>query len=459
MAIGVPNSPDLDRLASLVDHRTEEPDIEYKSWIDLSNAESKSKLAKHLCALANYGGGWIVFGIDDDGNHAEPRPDDLKGYNQDILNGIVSRYLHPSFHCNVYLVTSQITKKQYPVVRVPPHGAQPVCAKTDGPLINKQRVGVSQGVHYIRTSGPKSVPIDRPELWKELLHRCVLAERNQLLSSIGRLFEQPTTVESAPLLEEFVDRSIDRWNDLQKSGWLVDPRENMSAVSFQYLKDDGSSARSIPLKQLLSNLREASNAAEAEREFTLAPFDMTYSGLNTPSVFLFKDNEGYECDAVTKDGEYVFAPSLSRVLVSGLGSEIRTYHEDTQWIKDAVEGRSSRKWIPGKHFSPKFQASRMHAFVLFVRYFSQSFPDAARCNFVVDFAGLNSRNIAETRGPNFGRERLAAISKRRIRIESPLEKLAGDGASEVAATLLNPILRLFGGTEVDGDFVRRHTLD
>jgi hypothetical protein len=230
--INSPDSPNLDRLASLIDHRTEELDVEYKSWMDLSDSEHKSKIAKHLCALANHGGGWLVFGVSDDGNHAEPHPGDLTNYNQDIVNGIVSRYLHPAFHCNVYFVTSPINKAKYPIVRVPSHAAQPVCAKTDGPLINKQRIGVTQGVHYIRTQGPRSVPIDTPELWRELLHRCVLAERDKLLSSIGRLFERPTMVAEAPLLEEFVENAIDRWGKLQTSGCLCLVRSPLRSVIF-----------------------------------------------------------------------------------------------------------------------------------------------------------------------------------------------------------------------------------
>ena len=145
MAPNIPPNQDLDRLASLVDHRTEEPDVEYKSWMDLGTAENKSKLAKHLCALANYGGGWMIFGIANDGSHAEPHPSDLSGYSQDIINGIVSRYLQPAFHCNVHMVTSAISLKKYPVVQVPPHGAQPVCAKSDGPLVENRRVVKSSG--------------------------------------------------------------------------------------------------------------------------------------------------------------------------------------------------------------------------------------------------------------------------------------------------------------------------
>src|SRR5579884_3631526 len=123
------DAPDLDRISTLVDHRTEEPDIEYKTWMDLSVSENKSKIAKHLCALSNFGGGWLIFGISNDGTHSEPHPGDLSSYNQDIINGVISKYLHPAFHCNVYIVPSKTTKKSYPVVRVPPHGAQPVSAK------------------------------------------------------------------------------------------------------------------------------------------------------------------------------------------------------------------------------------------------------------------------------------------------------------------------------------------
>ena len=133
MAPDIPGTQDLDRLSSLIDHRTEEPEVEYKAWMDLSTPENKAKLAKHLCALSNYGGGWIIFGVSDDGSHTEPHPGDLAPYNQDIINGIVSRYLHPAFHCNVHFVISPKTSKQYPVVQVPPHGAQPICAKSDGP--------------------------------------------------------------------------------------------------------------------------------------------------------------------------------------------------------------------------------------------------------------------------------------------------------------------------------------
>ena len=168
-------------LAALVDHRSEEPDIEYKAWMDLADNEKKAKLAKHLCALANHGGGTLIFGVNDDGSYSEPRPESLDLYCQDVINDIVGKYLAPPFHCNVFIVRSSETGKDYPVVRVPPHGRVPVCAKRDGPRQDNRTVGISKGVYYTRIPGPKSVPIDSPELWREVIHRCIVNERESLL--------------------------------------------------------------------------------------------------------------------------------------------------------------------------------------------------------------------------------------------------------------------------------------
>jgi hypothetical protein len=250
-----------------------------------------------------------------------------------------------------------------------------------------------------------------------------------------------------------------RWNELQKDGWPVDPIENKSAVSFQLTQDDGAPVAPITLPKLLSGLREASNWADAECEFAVAPFDMTYAGMSPPSVFLFKDIEGYESDAILKDGEYLFAPSLSRVLVNGIGTEVRPYHEDTDWVKSAVEQRSSRKWNQGDNISPRFQAARMYAFILFVRHFSQSYVDARKCAFVVDFQGLNNRVLSDTKGFDFRGRKQSTTAKRRFRLETSLEKLLGDGALETTVSLLNPMFRLFHGTEIDAAFVRNQTRD
>jgi predicted HTH transcriptional regulator len=55
---------DLD-LSDLLSGKSEDPSVEYKAWIDTSTNEAKAKLAKHIAALANHGGGYLVFGVED----------------------------------------------------------------------------------------------------------------------------------------------------------------------------------------------------------------------------------------------------------------------------------------------------------------------------------------------------------------------------------------------------------
>ena len=260
----VVGTEDFDRLSSLVDHKNEEPDVEYKTWMDLSTPENKAKTAKHLCSLANYGGGWLIFGIADDGSHAEPHPQDLSGYKQDLINSIVSRYLHPAFHCNVHFVKSSITQKTYPVVQIPPHGPQPVSAKTDGPLVNNQRVGVTRGAHYIRVPGPQSVVINQPEQWQQVLRRCVSQEREQLIASIGRLFEAPTITSNVSSLDDFIKELVARWDDIQKTGWPTDSKKNRTALGFQILTDAGQPVAPLSLNALAGAVRESSNQVQID---------------------------------------------------------------------------------------------------------------------------------------------------------------------------------------------------
>ena len=171
---------DAPELQELVDAPRERLDVEYKAWLDPTDRETSAKLAKHLCALANFGGGFLVFGIDNDMNPAGPRPASAGSYDQDTLSGIVKRYLTPAFQVAVYEVTSVGTKTTHPVVWVPSHEAVPVCSARGGPEIGGKPVGIVRGTYYTRGPGPESVAISRPEQWAPVIRRCVLRERQAL---------------------------------------------------------------------------------------------------------------------------------------------------------------------------------------------------------------------------------------------------------------------------------------
>jgi hypothetical protein len=172
-------------LEALLTAKSEALEVEYKAWLDTSQPEARAKIARHLAALANHGGGYLIFGIDD--TTKEPQgPTSLAAelFGEDAISSIIKRYLDPRFQCRIEHVAHKGVA--YPVVIVPSHGARPVIAIADGPQdAKKQPVGIREGTIYFRSAGPESIAIKRPDEWSALLERC-LAHRADLLASIMR---------------------------------------------------------------------------------------------------------------------------------------------------------------------------------------------------------------------------------------------------------------------------------
>lgn len=172
-------------LSDLLAGTNENLGIEFKAWMDTRDGEVRAKLARHIAALANHGGGYLIFSVDDTTRKPLGKTElDLGLFSQDAIAGIVKKYLDPRIQVLVEnVVHEEVT---YPVVVVPPHGARPVIAIADGPQDNRNRpIGVTQGAIYIRAPGPESAPIRSPDDWNALLDRC-LSHRSDLLGNVLR---------------------------------------------------------------------------------------------------------------------------------------------------------------------------------------------------------------------------------------------------------------------------------
>jgi hypothetical protein len=119
------------RLADFLANPRETPEVELKQWLDLGKPENRGKVARHLMALANYGGGWLQFGF-------VQQPDGL--------------FTHEGIGCP--------DPKRYP-------GNDP-----------------RKGGTYDRLPGPESSPLSEANDWHELLERCLRARRDELVASI-----------------------------------------------------------------------------------------------------------------------------------------------------------------------------------------------------------------------------------------------------------------------------------
>ncbi|MGN6665172.1 MAG: AlbA family DNA-binding domain-containing protein [Solirubrobacterales bacterium] len=180
---------DLQRqLSELVQQPREDLGTEIKAWLDLSLNALRAELARELIALANHGGGFIVFGFvdDDDGWHPEgPCPFDLALYSQDNLNGICEHYAEPHFHCDVHRVRTS-GGPEHVVVVVPGGHRVPIRSKRGGPEesgVGGRQTQLRADRYYIRRPGPQSAPISSGREWDDLLQRCIRAQREELVES------------------------------------------------------------------------------------------------------------------------------------------------------------------------------------------------------------------------------------------------------------------------------------
>lgn len=125
-------------LSELVAGRSEDLGVEYKFWIDTSQPEVRAKLARHIAALADHGGGYRIFRVDDVTGQPQGATElDQALFSQDAISAIVRRYLEPRIQIRVD--HAEHGGAPYPVVIVPSHGARPVFAAADGPQDDKGR--------------------------------------------------------------------------------------------------------------------------------------------------------------------------------------------------------------------------------------------------------------------------------------------------------------------------------
>lgn len=189
-------------LQELVDNPNEVLSVEYKAWLDLAgDTEACANLARHIAAIANHGGGFIVFGFNNkDLSYAGPNPYIATAIDRDRISGLVKRYLDPTFQCDVQVIRSQ-AGSDHPVIVVPGHGAVPICAKAGGPQIDGKVRGIVAGTYYTRKAGPESHPIRTPAEWAPIIRRCALHERAAILGALGAVLSGAPTAADGDLLK------------------------------------------------------------------------------------------------------------------------------------------------------------------------------------------------------------------------------------------------------------------
>lgn len=217
----MPNSSHDQRLSELVAFPREDLNIELKGWLSPSDEADRANIAKALLALANTGGGYLLIGFDEvDGAWAPAPAAAATEFSQDLINQIVARYADPPFQCAVFQVAGPDGGPLHPVIVVPGSHRVPIRAKSEDPAHKHVRVHA----YYIRRPGPCHDQPQNASEWDDLIRRCMLAARDELLAAFRHIMQQDHASPPPPTQDDLLawDRgSHERFEALVK-GALAD---------------------------------------------------------------------------------------------------------------------------------------------------------------------------------------------------------------------------------------------
>jgi len=439
-------------LDDLVDSPRETLEIEMKRWLDLDDPVVRAKLARHAAALANHGGGYLVFGFNDDLSQDSARPVSLTDYSRDTFSGIFKKYLSPLFQCEVVFVKNK-DGLAFPVVRVPGHGRTPVMAKANGPSDASGRTqGVHAGTCYIRKPGPESAPAIGDEDWAPLIRRCLLNDRDRLLRDFAALVQTPAAAEIAPheRLREWHEQSAERFGRILAAApgleWPVPLAANHYQLSYLISTEGG---EAIPEADLVRILDEVNNEV---RDTVWTGWSMFYP-FTRPEIapaFHPEHLDGTGSDVLETDliGDGTFdisLPDFWRVTPDGRASIVRAYRED--------RGDASRP--AGSWLSPETVLRETAELVTHARLLARRYATASAISFRCTWIGLRGRRLFDFDPRISWGHRPAASADRRI-VDGAwsLAQLAADWP-KVVSDLSCPVLRLFSLDQCGPELVRQ----
>ena len=409
---------------------------------ELDDKASQARLAKHFCALANHGSGFVVFGIEDDMTPAGDPPAQAGPYDQDRMSSIVKRYLTPAFQVEVYEVTASRTGTVHPVVWVPSHEAVPVCSKRGGPHNGGKPVGIEQATHYTRAPGPESVPVTTPEHWRPIIERCVRRGRQALLAGLEPLLRSPGGPVSEP------GETLRQWHEAAHRKFLEGVGGDRDAVLFTRAHYQFTYRIEVADGQRL----DTSGFVDELRTMGYEVMQLVNSGWSMFEILNVTDlmprwtiddslgeEEFLECDFVSLRGSQMIPPELWRISPSGMATMVRAYDEDHREIGNGRAGFDAGTWL-----WPFAMAREIAEMIRHARAFAARFEAPETVSFRAEWLGLQGRKLGDPLKPLVLMQSGTARDDGRVFTGTvPVASLT-DGWPEVTATMLGPILRMFG---------------
>lgn len=435
-------------MRDLVDAPCRSLEVEYKSWRNLDHAEDRAELARDIAALANHGGGHIVFGF----HEATLAPEEIDPFrthcSTEQVAAAVARYLDPPVHCEVATIRAA-SGRLHAVVRVPGHGVVPICARQDGPLVGRSRL-IERGAYYVRRYGgplsgraiamprPESARIEAPQDWLPLIRRCVRQDRDALLAMIDAAI-QPRDA-PAPVSERLA-----LWHRAAHDAFLpltalspvapsLSRRHYVLSYGFELVGQE-----TLDHVQLAELLRRAAFEVRTMFRGGLAMFDPPYRRAVQARFATDPATGDEETDflevAWLRDRPPSETADFWRVSPRGFASIARDYAEDR------LADNERLGLEPGTWFSPNVLAGELGELVWHAKALARFFSGVRRVCFRCEWWGLKGRSLYDPEG-HWAHRGANEDDKRLVTLMVPAASL-GQAWPEAVARMMAPVLRAF----------------
>lgn len=374
----------------LVDNPMRALETDFKGWRNLENPEDQSELARDIAALANTGGGHILFGFNEDSLAPIDTHPFVTNCGADSVARIVASFLDPQPATDISMVRS-LRGDLHPVIRIAAHGAVPVCARRSGPVIDKGAVYIRRyrAQRDLQCPRPETARAETAQDWAALIRRCTRFDREALLSQIEALIAQRPA--SADLRQALLT-----WHNAARQAFLaLAPRSShamrvsLNHHAFSYLI--APQTHVLEPVQLPEFLRRCAFDAQSRFGQGTRMFEPPYRAGARPRFVT--DPACGDPDSDFLEAAWMRAhptpanADFWRVSPRGLAALVRDYAEDRP---DAAAPERCATWL-----SPVALARDLAELLFHARALSRFFPAPTRVLVRCDWWGLGGRRLAD----------------------------------------------------------------
>ncbi len=241
------------------------------------------------------------------------------------------------------------------------------------------------------------------------------------------------------------EHTVTLWKqEAQEHPYEIDLANSFVAYGFQLVD-----AEPVATHELTECLR--SRPHEARGGYTF--FENSHSSPYRPFILEVADRDGLEVHVNTAEFDH---RAIWRLTEGLSGTEVVSYWEDTEWIKDAVESNSSRKWERGQHIWIAQQIAYANSFLATLKYIADYFDFSGDVQIRVLFSGLSGRNLKSTRiSVYYSMDYKAHQNTKQVDFVLNVADLAAETRSSVIASIIQPMNKLTQGPTVTAESVIR----